>query len=251
MQANPSRAIPSTPKPGTLLAAGCVFVALLGCKQISDLKGDAPAPLVAASGATAGSAAPTEAAPAGGDSGLEPLPFAVGQWAKYTSTRGGAPSGGVTYRVTGVEDTAYWIDMEIANPGHGAANVSVLMDFKGKRTSKDFSVRKAKIKLPTGQVHTLSGVMLDAALKGFSAQLANLAVDSFEGLPKEDVKVPAGDFSGCYYRDFDFKVMNIHSKGRVWNHSKVPISAMIKNESTTNGEKVLFVLEAYGTEAAP
>ena len=62
---------------------------------------------------------------------------------------------------------------------------------------------------------------------------------------------PAGEFKGCYYRDFDVKVMNIHSKGRVWNHTKVPINAMIKNESTTNGSKVVFELKEFGTKAEP
>lgn len=246
MLANPSKATPPTPKPRAFLLAGCVFVALLGCKQINDLK-DSPSIVASISPDSSAGPSTSAATPAGDESGTEPMQFAVGQWAKYTTTRGGAPAGDVTYRVSGVEGPAHWIDVEVNNPGQGATKVSVLMDFKGKRTSKDFSVEKAKVTLPTGQVHTLSGVMLQAALKGFSSQLANLAIDSFDGLPKEDVKVPAGEFKGCYYRDFDFKVMNITAKGRVWNHSKVPIAAMVKNESTSNGEKVLFVLDSYGT----
>ena len=119
------------------------------------------------------------------------------------------------------------------------------------RSSKDFDVKRAKVQLPTGQTHTISGPMLDMAMKGFSGQLAALAIDSLEGLPQEDVTVPAGEFKGCYYRDFDVKVMNIHSKGRVWNHTKVPINAMIKNESTTNGSKVVFELKEFGTKAEP
>lgn len=241
---------------GNSRTAGLALVLLvggsLGCKKIDELRGEGKAEAApAASVAGAGSAA-SESEASGDKSGTLPLPFAVGQWSRYKTTRNGAPAGDVTYRVTGKEGNAFWIQIEMAQaPGGKSTEVSILMDFKDGRSSKDFSVEKAKVTLPTGQTHTLSGPLLNAAIKGFGGQLAALAIDSLEGLPQEDVKVPAGEFKGCYYRDFDIKVMNIHSKGRVWNHTKVPINAMVKNESTTDGVKVIFLLDAYGTKAEP
>lgn len=220
----------------------------LGCKKVDDLRGGGEATPASSSAAAASSGAPTAEA-AGDASGTSPLPFAVGQWTRYKTTRDGAPAGDVSYRVTGKEGNAFWIQIQIDQPGGKPADVSILIDFKNGRASKDFKVEKAKVTLPTGQTHTLSGPMLGAAMKGFGGQLAALAVDSLEGLPQEDVKVAAGDFKGCYYRDFDFKVMNIHSKGRVWNHTKVPINAMVKNESNTDGAKVVFELAEYGLTA--
>ncbi len=243
------RKLAITPR-GASLALATLLVASLGCKKIDDLRGESKAePSAVAAPAASASGGGTQAA-AGARSGTQPMPFAVGQWSRFKTSRNGAPAGDLTYRITGKEGDAFWIRFEMHDPSGKLTEVEILIDFEGGRASKNFDVKQAKVKLPTGQTHSLSGPLLNAAMKGFSGQLAALAIDSLEGLPQEDVKVPAGEFKGCYYRDYDFKVMNIHSKGRVWNHTKVPINAMVKNESTTDGAKVLFELEAYGTSAS-
>ncbi|MBX3183100.1 MAG: hypothetical protein KIT72_17060 [Polyangiaceae bacterium] len=220
--------------------------ALLACKWV-------PEPDENERKAAAAGSAGTATAPAQGDanpqnpvqtaSGVKPLPIAVGQWARYKSTQGGGTT--LTYRVTGEESGAHWIDISTQGSS-GEATVSMLMSFELGRDYDSLNVKRAKVKLPDGKEHQVSGVLLKPVLQGLRGQLGALGYVSFEKMEKEDVTVPAGRFPGSYYRDLDVKVYGIASKGRAWHHSSVPIAALVKTETVTQGERVVIELEAYG-----
>ncbi len=219
--------------------------ALLACKWVPEPDENERKAAAAGSASTATVPAQGDANPQtpGKASGVKPMPIAVGQWARYKSSQSGGST--LTYRVTGEESGAYWIDISTKGSS-GETTVSVLMSFELGRDYDSLNVKQAKVRLPNGKEHKVSGALMKPVLEGLRGQLGPLGYVSFETMNKEDVTVPGGSFPGSYYRDIDVNIYGIASKGRSWHHSSVPIAALVKSEMVTQGERAVVELEAYG-----
>lgn len=96
-------------------------------------------------------------------------------------------------------------------------------------------------------MQTFSGATVAATQKQFDQFIGRFAVPKFAGLPQEDVTVPAGRFRGCYQRSEQVEMFGIRDESTIWNHTAVPIMAMVKLVSK---DGTVFELEDYGLTGA-
>jgi hypothetical protein len=222
----------------------------LGCDALSSASADEPP--AKSTGSKAAKAAAT-AKPTVDDGSIPPpktveaLPIREGQWVRFDIDDGkGNGKRKFSYAVIGKEGDAHWLDVMVEQPT-GAVSVQILVSIPDRNDASQVKIKKFKVKLPTGQVQTFSGATVAAAQQQFKSFMARFAIPKFAGLPQEDVTVPAGRFRGCYKRTEKVELLGLKDESSVWNHTAVPIMAMVKLVSK---DGTTFELTGYGLTGA-
>lgn len=193
------------------------------------------------------SAPPVRSGVIAAPSTVEPIPFAAGQWARYTVKRAKEPPSTLTFKVISSEGDAHWFEVEAGRPGQVSV-IQFLLRAKDRTEARSFELRAAKVKLPTGQVQVLRGLQLRATRKILDQYLSRMRIPKFGTGPQEDTTVPAGTFEQCYVNHVEGTYFGVKTKSKIWNHPVVPISTMVRSTDSVDGAEVL--LEAYGLTGA-
>lgn len=177
----------------------------------------------------------------------QPIPFAAGQWTRYTVTRPNEAPSKLEYKVISTQGDAHWFEVEVGKAGKISV-IQFLLVAKDRTDTGSFELREAKIRLPSGHVQVLKGLQLRATRKLIDQYLTSLRIPAFGSGPQQDAKVPAGTFKQCYVNEVDGTFFGIKTKSKTWNHPVVPISTMVRSIERTDGAEI--VLEAFGLTGA-
>ena len=156
-----------------------------------------------------------------------PKPVAVGQWTqlKLMSDKG-EPSFS-TYKIVGEEGGAYWV--EVVHEAYTGKTVTKILLFMGDRMNpKTMEIRAVRMKDKSGHVNAFDGPMIQL-MKSMWQGILDTLVISWQGLPQEDVSVPAGNFAGCYKARTDASWGPWKAAATSWSHTQVPINGLVKS----------------------
>jgi hypothetical protein len=175
-----------------------------------------------------------------------PMAFVVGQWTEHRFTDDKGRAALVTNKLVGQEDGAYWLEI-VTESYEGREAARLLVAMIAGRDPGGMEIRALKIKKGTGAaVDVDPGALLDVRGR-YRASLDLLAM-SVEGEEKDDVRVPAGHFIGCY------KVTTPRAWGP-WSvpavactHPSVPLSGVVR--ATPVGQPGLMELVGFGASGA-
>lgn len=237
------------------LACALFLFSLTACDQIPGLSKDAKEestssaasakPSAGKSGKAADGEEGTIAAPKPGE---EPT-LRVGAWARYAITSAAGKGTGTWAIVEKRGDDEYLMDADV-NFTQMPVQVQAWLVVKDLNDPKSHGVKDLKARINNGAVQSFQkgaggamGMMVDKLLDQF---FANWTPPKWEGLPQEDVDVPAGRFEGCYKWDSEATFAGMKTKSTIWTHPKVPLPAMAKMVSKDS----TWELVAYGEEGA-
>lgn len=226
-----------------------VLTALFACKTVKEKITGAEPAASAAPAASASAVASAEPAPTGPvmppPTTVLPKPLQTGQFVRYKVTDKGKERE-FSYSVLGAEGDAHWIQVVSERDGRRIV-IQILLAIGNRAHPTSAKVRGVKMKMGN-MVREFRGATLAAIRKSVDGAMAELTVPGIDGLPQQDVTVPAGTFRQCYKRESTVTFVQIQDKARQWLHPGVPVLAMVKTESMTEDYKMELV--AFGDTGA-
>jgi hypothetical protein len=171
-----------------------------------------------------------------------PRPLAVGQWARLRLVRPAEPPSRVTFRVTGKEGDAHWVEVE-SNTPRGTVVIGALVGEEARKGLTRSAVRKVKIMRGEGASEELTGPAIDAAYPLVEEHLGAIGQPDVGESERADVKVPAGAFAGCYLRSIERAGTDPGTKTKIWTHPAVPVIGFARAEGTAGKRFTMELLE--------
>jgi hypothetical protein len=172
----------------------------------------------------------------------QPMPMAVGQWVQYRVTDEKKQPGFFTMKVVDELQGAYFI--EYVNEGYTGKTVTKLHLYLGDRSNPEaMDVRGVKMKDAKGTVTELPPEML-AMMRGTYRNLLQMVTVSWQGLPQENIAVPAGSFAGCFKAQTEASFGPFQSQNLSWSHPAVPLSGLVRSQGVD--KPTTFELVAFG-----
>ena len=169
-----------------------------------------------------------------------PMPFAVGHWATYKFVDDKGQPSFMTMKLVGQEGSDYWYEM--ANDSYyGKTGVRMLVDFGDRLHPESITIKAAKLRDAKGQIIDYPPAMIGLMNSTLRGQLGPIVLN-YNGLPQEDVSVPAGKFTGAYKGRSEVTFAGFKSASVVWGHTAVPLSGMVRSQgdNNTTGELIDF-----------
>jgi hypothetical protein len=191
--------------------------------------------------------APRQSYPA--PTGFQPMPFAAGQWLRIKLVDDKGTPSFITQKVLAQEGDAFWIE-SVNETYTGRTITKLLLAIPNRMDPNSVDIRAASIKDHKGHVTDFTGPLLSLMKSSYQNVVSTLTV-SWQGLPQEDVSVPAGSFAGSYKARTDATWGPWHMATTSWGHSSVPISGMVKSvgiDKPTTMELVDFGLTGAVSE---
>lgn len=252
---------PGMAQPRTLVVIACLLS--IGCDDPPAAPpppsaAEAPASATAEGAAASVGEGPGAAATAGVDtaparehaaSTLVPTPFAVGQWTTHHFLAAdGSVETEMTYKIVGEQDGAWWFEVELS--GTSDVGVRLLLGIGDRFDPDSADIREAVVRMPGGRLQRFGGATMAAVRSQYAHLVRALTVRWTEDLEREDIVVPAGRFLGCLERDNgELRFGRYDGRGTTWNHSAVPISAMVRMHGDDGTRIVLADFGLTGAEA--
>jgi hypothetical protein len=160
----------------------------------------------------------------------QPLPLAVGQWVQYKMIDDKGQPAFFTMKVVDELQGAYWL--EYLNETYTGRTVTKMHLYLGDRTSLDaIDIRAVKMKDPKGNINEMPPEVLNL-MKSTWRDLLSMLVITWQGLPQEDARVPAGVFSQCYKAHTQASWGPFKSESLTWAHPAVPINGLVRSQAT-------------------
>jgi hypothetical protein len=191
--------------------------------------------------------APKQSYPA--PTGFQPMPFAAGQWIRLKMVDDKGQPSFVTQKILSQEGDAFWLE-SITETYVGRNMVKLLLAIPNRMDPASVDIRAGAIKDKNGQVTELTGPLLSLMKSSYQSVVSTLTV-TWQGLPQEDVAVPAGTFAGSYKARTDASWGPWNSSTTSWGHSAVPLSGLVKSvgiDKPTTMELVDFGLTGAVSE---
>jgi hypothetical protein len=228
----------------TQAVVAVVFGALLACRGLGGKDENKGAKASAASAELAAGSAPRTSGKTYPQSPDKPLEWAAGQWTRHHLNMGPNKST-LTYKILKHDGDDFLLEVFAENAAQGDTVIQIVLTMKGIADAKNARIKSARLKMPGGGVQEFEGAMLDATQGMYKHFLGLLTLPDFASMPREEVSVAAGVFSGCYKNTKPTNIPGVPSTGPSWVHFSVPISAIVKVsglDGTTQMELVDFGL---------
>jgi hypothetical protein len=175
-----------------------------------------------------------------------PLPLAVGQWTQHQMIDDAGRPSFLTMKLVGEASGSYWL--EILEETYSGRRVTKMLVYFGDRASAtSMDIRFIKTRLGTGPVTDTPVADIPGARDTWQGVLALLGT-SWQGLPQETARVPAGIFTACYRRDSEDKWGPLQTKSTVWAHPAVPLSGLVRSQAVDGPHSLQLV--AFGERGA-
>jgi hypothetical protein len=175
-----------------------------------------------------------------------PMVFVIGQWTEYRLTDDKSRASLLTYKLVGQENGAYWLEV-VTETHQGRDAAKLLIALLAGRDPAGMEIRAIRIKKGRGApVDVDPGALLDARAR-YRASLDLLAM-SPESQDKDDVRVPAGHFIGCYSVQMPGPWGPWQAPSVVCSHPSVPLSGVVR--ATPVGKPGLMELVNFGATGA-
>jgi hypothetical protein len=170
-----------------------------------------------------------------------PKPIAVGQWTLHKVVNAKGEPSLLTYKIVGEDGDAYWV--EVADESYFGKKVTkMLVSFGDRSNPSNMEIRSIKVKDSAGNVSEIQANMIPATRSSWQ-EAANLLVIAWQGLPREDVHVVAGNFAGCFRAP-----TSAQGGGTAWAHPIVPITGLVRIVSS--GQPSVMELIGFGDMGA-
>jgi hypothetical protein len=178
-----------------------------------------------------------------------PMAFVVGQWTEHRITDDQGAAALLTYKLVGQENGGYWLET-VTQSYKGREAVKMLVVLQQGRDPAGMDIRALRIKKGRGAaVDVDPGALLD--VRGQYRASLDLLANSFEGQEKDDMRVPAGHFIGCYKAQTPGPWGPWRTPSIVCSHPSVPLSGIVRARPIGDGAKTaLMELVKFGVTGA-
>lgn len=175
------------------------------------------------------------------------MPLAVGQWAEYRLTGSNKRPGFAKYQVVGQQGSAFWVENMVTTYS-GKQETRMLVDFGDRTDPEQFKVHAVEMRSNDKPVEIAPGTMqlMQAMWKPI---LSNFVIDWASNAVREDARVDAGQFAGCYRQRMTINVGPYRQSSDAWLHPAVPINGIVRSESIGKNPSTT-ALVAFGTDGA-
>jgi hypothetical protein len=175
-----------------------------------------------------------------------PMAFVVGQWTEHRLTDDLGAAALLTYKLVGQENGAYWLET-VTQSAKGREAVKMLVAFTQGRDPAGMEIRALRTKKgKAAPVDVDPGALLDVRAQ-YRPSL-DLLASSFEGQEKDDVRVPAGHFIGCYRAETPGPWGPFRAPSIICAHPSVPLSGIVRARPV--GKIGLMELVNFGVTGA-
>ena len=175
-----------------------------------------------------------------------PMAFVIGQWTEHRITDDKGRVSLVTYKLVGQDNGAYWIET-VTESYEGREAVKMLVALLSGRDPAGMEIRAIRIKKGKGApVDVDPGSLLEVRTH-YRAALDLLAM-TIETEDKDDARVPAGHFIGCYKVETPGAWGPWPTASVVCSHPSVPLSGVVR--ATPVGKMGLMELVNFGVTGA-
>jgi hypothetical protein len=155
-----------------------------------------------------------------------PMAFVVGQWTEHRIVDDKGVTSLLTYKLVGQENGGYWLETVSESP-QGREATKMLVVLGAGRDPAGMEIRELKIKKGNGPPVAVDPGTLLGVREQYRGTLDLLAM-SFEGQDKDDMRVPAGHFIGCYKIATSGPWGPWHAPSLVCSHPSVPLSGVVR-----------------------
>jgi hypothetical protein len=175
-----------------------------------------------------------------------PMAFVVGQWTQYRLTDDKGRASLVTYKLVGQESGGYWLEI-VTETYQGREAAKLLVALPSGRDPAGMEIHALRIKKGRGApVDVDPGAVLAARVR-YRASLDLLAM-SIDGQDKDDVRVPAGHFIGCFSVQTPGPWGPWQTPSLVCSHPSVPLSGVVR--AAPLAKTALMELVGFGATGA-
>jgi hypothetical protein len=175
-----------------------------------------------------------------------PMPFIPGQWTQHTVRDAKGNTSLLTYKLLGQESGGYWL--EILNESYYGREVAKLQVFLlNGRDPSGMEIRALKVKKGNAAPVDVNPTAASPDRDRYRHALDLLAV-AFEGKEKDDARVPAGHFIGCWKHQTPTPWGPWQTPTILCAHPSVPLSGVVR-AVPTGGSEVLELV-SFGTTGA-
>jgi len=239
-----TRVVSSSPSfgPRFALVAGLAALALAGCGPSIDAAAKADI-----DGRVAALHAPKESFPA--PTGFVPMPMAAGQWTQHKLTNENGEPSFITYKLVGQQGDAFVVET-VHESYTGKTIHQMVVAFGNRMDPGQIEIRALRTKDRKGRVNEIPPAVISMMQSLYKSAVSMLVVN-WQGMPQEDVSVPAGNFTGCFRARVDAQWAGFRSVSDAWSHPAVPLSGMVKSKGVdkpTTMELVAFGLSGAVSE---
>lgn len=176
---------------------------------------------------------------------IEPPPLAVGQWIELKVVDEKKRPGVMTYKIVGQQGDAFWVETATTTY-RGKQESRMLINFGDRKNPETFDVQAFSLR-NNGKITDYPPNMLGVLRSVWKPLLSNLVVQ-WNDAPREDARVIAGEFAGCYKRRVQAQVAWVHQTTEAWGHPAVPINGLVRSQGLERPTSIELV--AFGLEGA-
>jgi hypothetical protein len=175
-----------------------------------------------------------------------PMAFAVGQWTQHRVVDEKGNTSLLTYKLVGQENGSYWLET-VTETTQGREAVKLQVALLGGRDPAAMEIRAIRVKKNRELPVDVDPGELPTVRQRYRGALDLLAV-SFEGELKDDAKVPAGRFIGCYENQTSGPWGPWQQPSTMCSHPSVPLSGVVRAQ-TANRTSVMELV-GFGVTGA-
>jgi hypothetical protein len=166
-----------------------------------------------------------------------PMAFVVGQWTEHRITDERGVTALVTYKLVGQQDGAFWLET-VSESYQGRDVTKMLVALTAGRDPAGMEIRALRIKKGKEAPVDVGADALTTVREQYRSSLDLLAT-SFDTDQKDDVRVPAGHFIGCYKVQTAGPWGPWHTPSVVCSHPSVPLSGVVRAHVAGNKARVM------------
>jgi hypothetical protein len=174
------------------------------------------------------------------------MAFVVGQWTEYRVTDDKGRASLLTYKLVGQENGAYWLET-VRQSAEGREATMMLVAMKSGRDPDGMEIRALRVKKGDAPATDVDAGMIPQVRGQYRAVLDLLAM-AVETDEKDDLRVPAGHFIGCYAVKTKVAWGPWQTMSDVCSHPSVPMSGVVRAKPL--GQSALLELVDFGTSGA-
>lgn len=176
-----------------------------------------------------------------------PMAFVVGQWTEHRITYETGATALVTYKLVGQQDGAFWLET-VSESYQGRDVTKMLVALRAGRDPAGMEIRALRTKKGNEAPVDVDAAALPSVREQYRSSLDLLAT-SFDTDQKDDVRVPAGHFIGCYKVQTAGPWGPWHSPSVVCSHPSVPLSGVVRAHVVGNKARVMELV-GFGLSGA-
>jgi hypothetical protein len=175
-----------------------------------------------------------------------PMAFVVGQWTQHRILDEKGQPTLLTYKLVGQENGGYWIETVIEDY-NGRRALKLHVALLSGRDPAGMEIRAVRIKQGSGAPVDVDPNVL-AGTQSDYRHVLGLLTGTWEGLEKDDAKVPAGRFIGCYKSTSQKPWGPWTRPSMTCAHPSVPLSGVVRSQ--TADRSGVMELVNFGTSGA-